>query len=129
MTTGVTTTYDKLRILRTSSTMCLITQITGTSLAMWCPYWKRWLNYSRGEFVKGEVKNFFPLQGAAWQREGTTYSRDTSMCVVQLDTGRFILAYLRNGEWVSRKTGRKVRELVLRFVRVDKLRAGRFKDE
>ena len=124
----VTTTDAKLRILRTASTLCLINQVTGISLANWCPYWKRWINYSRGEFVKGDVKSFFPLQGANWWLKANTFSCITSMCVVQLDTGRYILAYFKDGEWVARKTNRKVLETVTRFVRVDKLKPGSFKD-
>lgn len=127
MSTTVTTTDDRLRILRTASTLCLITQTTGTSLASWCPYWKRWINYSRGEFVKGEVTSFFPLQGASWQHKGAMSSRYTSMFVVQLYSGRFALASLEDGAWIPRKTNRKVRETVLRFVRVDKLREGSFR--
>ena len=124
----VTTTDAKLSVLRTASTLCLINQITGISLASWCPYWKRWINYSRGEFVRGDVKSFFPLQVANWWLKTTMSNCDISMCVVQLDTGRYILAYLKDGEWVARKTNRKVRETVIRFVRVDKLKPGSFKD-
>lgn len=127
MTTQVTTTQEKLRVLRTASTLCLIIQASGISLAHWCPDWKRWLYYSNGYFVKGEVTSFFPLFAAEWLMP-IGNKAGHPLCVVQLDTGRYILAYPSHDGWVSKKTGRKIPETVLRFVRVEKLKAGSFKD-
>lgn len=120
---------DALKKLRTATTLCLINGVSATtiSLAYWCSDWKRWVHYSNGEFVKTEVTKFFPLANLEWNNAPSTMTEGVT-CIVQLSSGRYILAYKARNVWFTRHTRREVHSQLLRAISVECLKLGSFKD-
>ena len=123
--TGVT---DTLKKIRAASTLCLINYDSSTkSLAYWCSDWKRWTYYSSGEFVKIEVTNFSPLASTKWNSEPCTMTESVT-CIVQLESGRYTLAYKYQNVWYTKHTRREIQGGLLRAASIECMKPGSFKD-
>jgi hypothetical protein len=99
----------------------------GTTIARYCHRTKRWYRYHDGNYLKGTVELFAPIDYATWQSIEKFNGEELSIHLVQTVNGRYTLAYFDGAYWICLSNKRILREKVAQQVLVSNMREGTWK--